>query len=169
MINDVSVSEKMSAASSQKFAKNNFKNIFAQDEFTIDNINLRSLWPAGNLFNENPSDLNDLSTILLVSYGDFDTLLLGDAGVGVQSRINLVELAGLVHGRLDVLKVSHHGSVTGLNKELIAALQPINCVISVGKNNSYGLPDPEVTDFLEKKQCKVYRTDLDGTIEFVVK
>jgi competence protein ComEC len=42
-------------------------------------------------------------------------------------------------------------------------------VISVGGNNTFGHPSPEVVERLEEKlgKGKVYRTDKNGTIEFI--
>lgn len=40
------------------------------------------------------------------------------------------------------------------------------CLISVGKNNRYGHPKKEVLDTL--KDSKIYRTDLNGSIEIKI-
>lgn len=103
---------------------------------------------------------NDDSIVLLVRHRDFSALLTGDAGLGVLSAVsNKIDMG------LDVYKVSHHGSKYNTGRSLINRLRPANCVISVGKN-SYGHPSKAVIGDLLTTGCKVYRTDVDGTITF---
>ena len=64
---------------------------------------------------------------------------------------------------IDVLKVGHHGSNTSSSKEFIKKMNPKYSIISVGKNNRYGHPKDEVLETLKKS--KIYRTDIDGSIE----
>jgi beta-lactamase superfamily II metal-dependent hydrolase len=68
-----------------------------------------------------------------------------------------------------VLKVAHHGSTTSTTAEFLAVVSPQLAVISVGADNEYGHPSPEVITRLEERLCKenIYRTDEDGTIEFI--
>ena len=66
--------------------------------------------------------------------------------------------------KIDILKVGHHGSDTSTSISLIKTIKPKICLISVGKDNKYGHPKKEVLN-KNKKYCKIYRTDLDGTIE----
>ncbi len=64
----------------------------------------------------------------------------------------------------DILKVSHHGSANGSTEAFINNCSPDVAVISLGLNNSYGFPKPEVTERLFKHTKYVYRTDLNGTV-----
>ncbi|MBA7695942.1 ComE operon protein 3 [subsurface metagenome] len=68
-----------------------------------------------------------------------------------------------------VLKVAHHGSDTSTTPEFLAVVNPQLAVISVGKNNLYGHPTPEVMARLNQKidSENIYRTDERGTIEFI--
>ena len=76
-------------------------------------------------------------------------------------------------GQIDVLKVPHHGSKTGLSKEFLEEIKPKLAVISVGKKNSYGHPAIETMRILRDFRgfggagIKILRTDLDGEIEIV--
>ena len=67
---------------------------------------------------------------------------------------------------IDVLKVGHHGSKTSSSKEFINEINPKYSIISVGKNNRYGLPNKEVLNNLE--QSKIYRTNQNGRIIFKI-
>ena len=70
-------------------------------------------------------------------------------------------------GKIDLLKVGHHGSNTSSGKEFINEINPKYSIISVGKNNRYGHPNKEVLYNL--KDTKIYRTDQDGSIMFKIK
>jgi len=84
---------------------------------------------------------------------------MGDAGVDKEKDIlkkyNLKDI--------DFLKVGHHGSNTSSSGYFIDNISPKYSLISVGKNNRHGHPKESVLDTL--KNSKIYRTDLDGSIE----
>jgi len=63
------------------------------------------------------------------------------------------------------MKVSHHGSAYQF-LPLLDALHPKVAFISVGIGNTYGHPAPSTVRALEDRGVKVYRTDLDGALEF---
>ena len=114
-------------------------------------------------------DINNNSLVLLLKYHDFEALLTGDAGLSMlESVSNIVDVyksKGIIAGDLDVYKVAHHGSRYNSSKNLIDALKPAHCIISVGKNN-YGHPSKEVIQYSGDARCAVQRTDRDGTITF---
>lgn len=62
----------------------------------------------------------------------------------------------------DVLKVPHHGSRSSVQDEFLGLISPEIAVISVGRENSFGHPSPEMLEALDGLQ--VYRTDLDGAV-----
>ena len=68
--------------------------------------------------------------------------------------------------KLDVLVVGHHGSKSSTCEEFLGVTQPEYAIISVGEDNRYGHPNDDVLRRLEAANCKVYRTDLHGTIQF---
>ena len=67
---------------------------------------------------------------------------------------------------IDFLKVGHHGSDTSSSKEFMNFINPKYSIISVGKNNRYGHPKDSVLKILSSS--KIYRTDLDGSIEIIL-
>ena len=71
--------------------------------------------------------------------------------------------------RSTVLKVAHHGSDTSTTSQFLAAAAPEVAVICVGADNSFGHPSPEVMQRLIDGlgEDNVYRTDEDGTVEFI--
>ena len=50
---------------------------------------------------------------------------------------------------------------------LLTTLKPEVAVISVGKNNRYRLPSQDTIDGYENSGIKVFRTDLDSTVEVI--
>ena len=122
-----------------------------------DKTEISVFWPKKGLVN---SDTNVYSIVVLVSYGEFDALLTGDADKQVQPYTS-----GTNH--VEVFKIPHHGAKESINKDFVSSTSPEISVISVGPKNSYGHPSQEVIDFLEKSGSKVYRTDKNGTVEIV--
>ena len=67
----------------------------------------------------------------------------------------------------DILKVAHHGSNTSSTKEFINLVSPTYSIISVGKNNSYNLPNKEIVERLSNIS-KVYMTKDCGNIDLYI-
>ena len=108
-------------------------------------------------------DPNDSSLVIWLRYGEFDVWLPGDAGIDTEAQYHEVLLAD---DSIDVLKVPHHGSRTGMNDRLIDLLRPKLAVISVGKN-TYGHPSADVLQLLAKSHVQLLRTDTHGDVEVV--
>jgi competence protein ComEC len=68
--------------------------------------------------------------------------------------------------RLDVelLKVGHHGSSTSTSDSLLMRASPEVALISVGRNNRYGHPSPDVLARLSRSGVRVLRSDQHGTV-----
>ena len=69
--------------------------------------------------------------------------------------------------QVDVLKTGHHGSSTSTDEDFVAAVQPEHAVISAGYCNRFGHPHPEPLEILEEAGVNVWRTDLQGAIQFI--
>ena len=111
------------------------------------------------LNNKDYGNENDNSSVIYFNYNNYKFLLMGDAGIEVEK--DLIEKYNIKD--IDILKVGHHGSKTSSGKEFIDEINPKYSIISVGKNNRYGHPKESVLDILSNS--KIYRTDLDGSIE----
>jgi competence protein ComEC len=127
------------------------------------------LWPEKDLSGERVSGgvneaggLNDTSIIAMLEYGETKFLFTGDAGAEVEKSI-------LDFGddlRVNVFKVSHHGSATASSEEFLRGARPEFVVISAGKNNRYGLPSMRVIRRLERLGVKIFQTFENGRIVF---
>ena len=102
---------------------------------------------------------NDNSSVIYFNYEGYKFLFMGDASTEIEKDI--LEKYNLED--IDFLKVGHHGSNTSSSDEFINSINPNYSVISVGKNNRYGHPKESVLNILSNS--KIYRTDLDGSIE----
>src|SRR2546425_1054058 len=131
----------------------------ARDRIEVDGVVLEVLSPD-SLWLRLPLDVNEHGVVLRVRYGGMRLLFQADAGLPVEGR-----LAGTV-GKVDLLKVGHHDSRTATSEDWLDELAPREAVISVGRNNSYGHPAPEVLERLARHGITVFRTDRSGTITF---
>ena len=108
----------------------------AGDAWTIDGVDFRVLSPPGPPNTPDPDAPNDWSVVLQVTWGDFSALLMGDADAAIESRVP--------GGRVTLLKVGHHGSITSSAESFVDRVRPEYALISVGARNRYGHPDPAV-------------------------
>jgi competence protein ComEC len=107
---------------------------------------------------------NDASLVLRVTYGSTVFLLPGD----VEAEGEAALLAGEGAGRLrcDVAKLPHHGSATSSSAAFVAAVRPAYAVATVGRDNRFGFPAPEVVERWRAAGSAVLRTD-EGAVRFL--
>ena len=136
----------------------------AGDGFTLDDVSFRVLWPDRSAVPPAPPDtgtgINNVSIVLLGSFGTQRFLLTGDAEEGIDP---ILVARGLP--RVDVLKVAHHGSRTATTDALLSAIRPAVALISVGAKNTFGHPARATIDRLIAHGIATFRTDLDGTLD----
>lgn len=115
-----------------------------------------------NIDNSDPtssSKINSTSIVIQMEANNNKYLFMGDAEDDVETN------SKIIWEDIDVLKVGHHGSNTSSTEQFINKVLPEMAVISVNSNtNSYGHPSETVIKRLQDKECKIYRTDKDGTI-----
>ncbi len=130
-------------------------------EIRLGDVLIRFLAPSDSVALDAPDDPNDFSVVFRLSYGRSAAVFMGDAPASVEN--DLVERHG---PRLaaNVLKVGHHGSRTSTGDSLLAAVRPRLALVSVGRWNRYGHPDPSVLARLAEHDVRVLRTDERGTV-----
>ena len=126
------------------------------DTLKFGDANIKVIYPG-----DDKSNINDSSIVLKITYGKNSFLLTGDATSNVERKIYNEDI------KSDVLKVAHHGSSYSSTDVFLDKVKPYYAVISVGKNNIYNHPSNKTLEKLNKRNIKVYRTDLDGTIVFI--
>lgn len=110
--------------------------------------------------NRTYEDTNDMSVVIRFCYKNRSFLFTGDASKASEADM----LKNGLTLRSDVLKAGHHGSGSATSDAFLKAVAPKVAVISVGKNNVYGLPAQKTIDKLQKAGVKILRTDDSGTI-----
>ncbi|MBA2552500.1 MAG: ComEC/Rec2 family competence protein [Geodermatophilaceae bacterium] len=105
------------------------------------------------------SDLNNSSLVLMVSSAGLRVLCTGDIEVDAQRALT----HGPVELTADVLKVAHHGSAYQ-DLAFLDAVDASVAVISVGADNDYGHPSPDLVAQLRGLGMRVLRTDTDGAV-----
>ncbi len=130
----------------------------------VGDVTLQSLWPApgGAVDDAGESAPNNASVVLLAEVRGVRILLTGDVEPSAQAALART-LVGL---EVDVLKVPHHGSphqglgwLTSLGADL--------ALVSVGADNDYGHPSPDVLEALSSTGAQIRRTDLDGDVAVI--
>lgn len=120
-----------------------------------------ALWPpAGHAAFP---DANDGSLVLSLRHGRNTVLLMGDLGGEAEREL----LARGGEPACTLLKVAHHGSRYSSTDPFLAAASPEAAVISAGYRNPFHLPAASTVQRLERHGIRVYRTDLEGSVEAV--
>lgn len=137
----------------------------AGDRLVLDSVrgqtsSMDVLWPTSEKLEiwklAGLSELNKSSVVLRLEMDGVCAYLTSD----IPNEI----LVGLIDRSCQVLKISHHGSKTGTNQEILDSIDPKVAIIQVGKN-SFGHPHKEVLEMLGSKGVKIYRNDINGVIE----
>ena len=128
------------------------------DSFSEDGVTGNILWPDD--LSEGASAKNDDSLVMRLTDGAESLLLAGDIERPSERKI----LAEDQTVGVNFLKIAHHGSKTSTTDTFLAASHPAFAAISVGRDNIFGHPSPEVTGRLDEAGVRVFRTDRDGAI-----
>ena len=147
-----------------EIAKNNIKTEIARANDVIDlggGVFLKILYPEST---PKGKDTNEYSIVAKLYYGNSTFLFTGDTPTDVEDYLAKTDGKEL---RSDVLKVAHHGSRNSLSPEFLSAVLPEYAVISAGKDNRYGHPHKEITDFLNIIKSKILGTYDFGDIYFI--
>ncbi len=114
---------------------------------------------------EQSDNLNNMSVVLRLDFGEVSFLFTGDAETPIEKDLLAGSYADRLHA--DVLKLGHHGSSTSSSAAFLRAVDPAYAIISCGAGNDYGHPHRETMQKLAKmEQVQVLRTDKSGSIRF---
>ena len=125
----------------------------AGSRFRLGKTRVEVLWPPETA--PRSADPNETSLVVVISHGEFDALLAGDAEA---------EVASYGSGPVELLKLAHHGSADPGLDALLSRTSPQLAAISVGSSNPYGHPTPESLATLGDHGVPVLRTDQVGEI-----
>jgi competence protein ComEC len=145
------------------------RHLRAGDTPTFDGTTLTVLAPTPTYTNLGPPVNND-SLVLRLQFGQSSVLLEGDAEAPSEHAMVLASLSNssLALGPDTLLKVGHHGSRTSTTPDFLALAAPTDAVISVGRQNTFGHPRPEIITRLAAAHTHLYRTDEFGLTTFLL-
>ncbi len=125
--------------------------------FTIMGAKVKVLSPPAGI---QGATTNEGSIVLRIEYGRFSALLTGDLEKSAERQLASSPIP--LPSRL--LKVAHHGSRWATSDLLLDSVKPHWAVISVGRNNSFGHPAPEVVDRILRHGAVPVLTQDQGAI-----
>lgn len=150
--------DKIIAYKKPENTKYKFIEVSRGDKIKVGDLLINILFPENIIAKAaDTNDLNETCLVMEVKYKNFTMLLTGDAEKEIMDEI---------HGNYDVYNVQHHGSMKSFSTKMVDNSKIGLAVISVGKNN-FGHPSMFVLNYLDKKNIKTYRTDLDGNITVI--
>lgn len=131
----------------------------------VGEVTLQTVWPrpGAGAGDAGESAANNASVVLLAEVAGVRILLTGDVEPSAQAALAR-DLGGL---RVDVLKVPHHGS-RHQDLDWLTSLGARLALVSVGEDNDYGHPAPDLVAALSAAGAQVWRTDLAGDVVVVV-
>lgn len=109
-------------------------------------------------------DANNNSIVMKITYGKISILFTGD--LELEGEKEVVKKYGS-ELESQILKSPHHGSSTSSSPIFLKTVKPEVVIISCGKNNLYGHPHDEVIKRYKSFRIKIYRTDINGTIQLI--
>jgi competence protein ComEC len=126
-----------------------------------DGLFLDVLWPLPiYVGNPDPSGGNDSSVVVKLIYGEDSILFTGDMEKPEEDEV----LASGADLSADILKAAHHGSKTSSSTGFLLAVDPQLILISVGKENPFNHPSPEIVERFEHFGIPYRSTAQEGTI-----
>lgn len=139
-----------------KFSKAEAGQVISLDGVTVDTVYAPPYDPADSATG------NEVSNVYRVCYGEASFLFTGDLVKEHEEKM----LALRPDVQSTVVEVPHHGSHTSSSEAFVAASHPQYAVYSVGMDNSFGHPRPEIVERYERMGAKTLRTDRDGAVIF---
>jgi beta-lactamase superfamily II metal-dependent hydrolase len=101
---------------------------------------------------------NERSVVVRIRYAGRNVLITGDVTGGGNGDADVEGPLARKTGPIDVLRVAHHGSATSSNAEALAVWNPRALVLSLGTDNAYCHPAPEVIARLRSTEAVLLST-----------
>jgi len=145
------------------------KNVNQYDVIKNNLITFEVLNPEKKIEIDMDNNQNSIAGILKYWSSDLKRevkiFMAADIDIETEQRLVWKKILRPVEDRVDILKVSHHGSKNGTSEEILNILKPKMAVISVGVKNNFGHPTKEILDRLKTRNIEIKRTDLIGEIK----
>ncbi len=140
----------------------------AGQSYAFPGLRLHVLWEMETYLqsfsSKDSSDLsNNSSLAFYVEVNGFGFLSLGDLECAQELAVTRSHLLK----RVDLLKMSHHGSKTSSCLEFLERIRPETAFYSAGQGNTYGHPHTSSLENAQKTGSLVLGTDQIGEIEYL--
>jgi competence protein ComEC len=136
--------------------------LLAGDRVELGGVEIRVHHPAPEDW-QRQKVRNDDSVVMELRYGQVSLLMTGDVSREVEeSLIPSLDLLPIV-----ILKSPHHGSGSSSSQQFIDKVKPRVVLVSCGRGNPFGHPQPYVVERYRAVGAEILRTDMDGQIELV--
>jgi len=137
----------------------------AGQTWSWDQVRFQVLYPPARYYDNPGFGDNDRSCVIRIEAAAGAVLLTGDL-----ARLGEMTLVDGMPDTLaaDILVVGHHGSASSTSEEFLKRVGPRHALISVGRRNSFGHPDPSVLSRLQAAGARVWRTDADGQLHLTM-
>lgn len=126
-----------------------------------DGVVAHVLYPNATISSK--TETNEASVSVVLIYGEHSFLLTGDLGMKYEPQL----IQPALPKEVTVYKAGHHGSKNSSGEQLLTYIKPEYAVISAGRDNKYGHPNPEALQRLTKYSKEILSTIDRGTITFV--
>jgi len=123
---------------------------------SIDVVSADGNFGDGPLANE--LEENEKSVGVILKYAGRKILIAGDLTGGGADSLDLETPLSVRTGAIDVLRVSHHGSISSTPESALTNWAPQVSIISTGTHNSYCHPHPDVIDRLMVESESIWLT-----------
>ncbi len=147
-----------------------YTEIKARDSWEIAGVRVSYLFPDFDiesdmsLFDKELSS-NNTSIVMMLSFGETDILLTGDAEKEIEKY--LIQTYGTALD-VEILKLGHHGSKSSSIQDFLDITTPDVGIASAGQGNQYNHPAKDIVNRVLKNDIELYRTDRDGNIIIIV-
>ncbi len=108
-------------------------------------------------------NLNNMSLVLKIQYGETSFLFQGDVEENVENEL----LNSGIDVSADVIKIGHHGSNTSTGERFLTRVNPLFAVISCGADNNFKHPNKQTIDTLDSNNVKTFITAYHGNITVI--
>jgi competence protein ComEC len=149
-------------ASKRKIKIRSFPDLLS--DVQIGGVQVRLLHPTPDFLKKgSKKDLNDVSLVLEISFGQTTVILPGDIGRSIE-----LSIIPAIEGSMQTFLVAaHHGSRNSNSEEFLDALHPRAIAFSCGYDNQFGFPHPAAIERCVERNIPMYRTDLQGAVHAV--
>ncbi len=130
--------------------------IEAGDMILKGKVLIECLHPRGN---HSYQERNNKSIVLYLKYNKFIALFTGDLPSEEEEGV-----LSYIKGKVDLLKVAHHGSRYSTGDRFLDNIKAEDAIISAGAGNRYKHPHKELLERLKAHKIKTYITKNNGAI-----